>query len=168
MVIDVISYSNEQFAALTSEQILEVRSVQLQVNELRAKKEKIKADMKFKLSDNGVLRSSMALKSAEAEILLIDQKIDNLREGLLFYLQYVSRPSEGGSGDGSSGTTEAPYTVDYSLPYDERYFIVRDYYESAYTDPHERFQAFCEDKVALVYLGEFYNTLYDWFLEDTL
>ena len=165
MIIDVISYSNEQFAALTSEQILEVRSVQLQVNELRAKKEKITEDIKFKLLENGVAFSSMALKSAEAEIALIEQKIENLREGLLFYLQYASRPS---NGESAESPTDAPYTVDYSLPYDQRYFIVRDYYEESYSDPYERFQKFCEDEVALVYLGEFYNTLYDWFLEDTL
>ena len=161
MVIDVISYTSEQFATLTNEQILEVRSVQVRVNELRAKKEAVKENMKFQLSENGAIRSSMSLKSAEAEILLIDQKIENLREGLLFYLQYSSRLPEGGG-----NTTDAPYLVDYSLTYEERFFIVRDYYEATYEDPNERFQKYCEDQVALVYLGEYHSSLYDWFLED--
>ena len=47
MIIDVISYTNEQFASLSNEQILEVRSVQVRVNELRAKKEAVKENMKF-------------------------------------------------------------------------------------------------------------------------
>lgn len=162
MVIDVIAYTNEQFAALTNEQILEVRSVQVRVNELRAKKEAVKENMKFQLSENGAIRSSMSLKSAEAEILLIDQKIENLREGLLFYLQYASRLPEGNE----NMPTNAPYLVDYSLSYEERFFIVRDYYEATYTDPYERFQKYCDDRVALIYLGEYHSSLYDWFLED--
>ena len=168
MIIDVISYTNEQFASLTSEQILEVRSVQVRVNELRAKKEAVKENMKFQLSENGVSRSSMATKSAEAEILLIDQKIENLREGLLFYLQYASRPSDGNGSSGGNSGAVAPYLVDYSLSYEERFFIVRDYYEATYTDAYERFQKYCEDEVALVYLGEYHSSLYDWFLEDIL
>ena len=44
--------------------------------------------------------------------------------------------------------------------------MVQSFYEGRYSDPVERFEAFVEDKVAVVYLGELYAPLYDYFLEQ--
>ena len=161
MVIDVISYSDEQFAALKEEQILEIKNVQLQVNELRAKIEKLKEDAKFKLVKGGVARSAAFEKRAETEVALLEQEIDHLREGLLFYLRFSARADVD-----STPENVAPYVVDYSLPITERYIIVRDYYYATYSDPQERLDAFNDDEVALVYLGELHSTLYDVLLYD--
>lgn len=160
MVIDVISYSDEQLAALTEEQILEVRSVQLKVNKLRKKKEALKADGRFRLLNRGILRSSMAERLENGSLDSIDEEIAGLRDGLLFYLRF-SKVNEEGAVSGN-----VPYDVNYSLTYEERYYAVRDYYQENFTDGTERFNAFKADEFAPIYLGELYKVLYDYFLAD--
>jgi len=153
MVIDVISFTDEQFASLSEEQILEVKSVQLKVNKLRVQAEELTRKMKFKLLKNGVGRSSALAEYELRETKRIEQEIDALREGLLFYLRFAAKPETGG--------TQPPYTVDYSLTYEERYEIVKAYYDATYTNAGERYQALRADEVAKVYLGELYLTLHD-------
>lgn len=155
MVIDIISYEDEQFAQLTEEQLLEVRSVQQKVNELRLKKVEIAEEAKFRLLKRGVVRSSMMEYGVAEELAAIDGEIDNLREGLLFYLRF-STPSV-------PSTDETGYLVDTSLSYEERYHIVFEYYQTTYTDAAERFKAFKADTVARSYLGELYKVMYDEF-----
>ncbi len=155
MVIDIISYEDEQFAQLTEEQLLEVRSVQQKVNELRLKKVEIAEEAKFRLLKRGVVRSSMMEYGVAEELAAIDGEIDNLREGLLFYLRF-STPS-------TPSTDETGYLVDTSLSYEERYYIVFEYYRTTYTDEAERFKAFKADTVARSYLGELYKVMYDEF-----
>ena len=48
MTIDIISYTDEQFAAMTEEQILEVESVQLKKNRLTKKLGEEKRTEKFR------------------------------------------------------------------------------------------------------------------------
>lgn len=55
---------------------------------------------------------------------------------------------------GGSGSTDAPYEVDYSLPIRERYVIVKNYYLS-YTDPAAAYEDCLKDQVAAEYLGEY-------------
>jgi len=153
MVIDVISFTDEQFAALSEEQILEVKSVQLKVDKLREKAEELTVKMKFKLLKNGVGRSSALEDYALRETERIEKEIDTLREGLLFYLRFAAKPE--------TGESQAPYTVDYSLTYEQRYAAVKAYYDGAYTDATERYEALRADGVAKVYLGELYPTLHD-------
>ena len=43
---------------------------------------------------------------------------------------------------------------------------VRQYYESTYTNASQRFDAFKEDKIAVVYLEDLYAPLYDYFLNQ--
>ncbi len=153
MVIDVITFTDEQFAALSEEQILEVKSVQLKVNKLRQEADRLAVKMKFKLLKNGVGRSSALEEYEIRERARIDQEIDTLREGLLFYLRFTVK----------HGTTEeqAPYTVDYSLTYQDRYLLVKAYYDGKYTNAKERYEALRADQVAKAYLGEMYLTLHD-------
>ena len=79
-----------------------------------------------------------------------------IREALLFYLRFSSKPSD-------SDVETAPYEVDYSLSISDRYQLVREHYMSAYTDPKTRLDAFKTDTVALQYLGEMYSIMYDEF-----
>ena len=58
MEIDVISFTDEQFARLTDEQLVEVKEVQLKKNKLLRALEKAKAKEKYRLLKNGVLGGS--------------------------------------------------------------------------------------------------------------
>ncbi len=155
MIIDVISFTDAQYAALSEEQILEVKSVQTKVNKLRAKAETLEAEMKFKLLENGVGRSSALAYYTARETAKLEQEIDSLREGLLFYLRFSAK--------NESGEKDSPYTVDYSLTYEERFESVKVYYLATYTNAEERYVAFKADEVAVVYLGELYPGLHDYF-----
>ena len=83
--------------------------------------------------------------------------MERLRDGLLFFLRYSYRP----------GAPSVGYEVDYSLSDAERVEIVKNYYDTEYTDALERLAAFEEDTVAKQYLGEYYAPLYYYFHDAT-
>lgn len=155
MEIDIISYTDEQYAELSEEQILEVRSAQLKKNRLtRSFTENLQKE-KAKFLENGTYFSEvwdLTQAKLQAEY---DEEVGWIREALLFYLRFSARPEEGVS---------APYKLDYSLTVDERVGGVQEYYMTAYTDPTERFEAYKADEVARAYLGERYKNLYDYLL----
>ena len=153
MVIDIISYSDEQFATMTDEQLLEVQSAQMKKNRLMAALEEDLQKEKYRLINNGTYLSSMWPLIQEKLQKAYEQEVDLIRDALLFYLQFSLRPD----------ASDSPYLVDYTLPESERMYIVKDYYMEAYTDDKERFEAFKADEVAVHYLGEFYAPMYDYF-----
>lgn len=156
MKIDIISYTDEQYAAFTEEQIQEVKAAQLEKNRLTRALSDAKLKEKHRLIERGIFLSGIwdaYQAKLQAEY---DQKIENLRDSLLFYLRFSTKPDAYGTG----------YTVDYDLPVEERLAIVRQYYQTTYPDAEKRFEAFKEDKVAVVYLEELYAPLYDLFLQD--
>ena len=155
MKIDIISYTDEQYAALASEQILEVQAAQLKKNKLDAAFTEALEKERTRLSARGLLRSSYWELFVERLTKSHEQEVENLRQALLFYLRFTTRPDESVAGD-------APYTVNYAMTIEERLAVVRAYYES--TDATERFEAFKADKVAPIYLGEEYAPLYDYYL----
>ncbi|MBQ8374916.1 MAG: hypothetical protein IJX98_05005 [Clostridia bacterium] len=157
MTIDIIQYTSEQLAALTTEQIIEVKRVQLSKNRLTRNLEEKKRAAKYKLVKAGVFRSQIWEQICLEFEQSYTQEIDNLREGLLFYLHY---------GDQTSSGESNPYPLDYSLSVEERAIVVRDYYNGAYTDPQERYEAFLADKAAKSYVGEMYGALVDYFYAD--
>lgn len=155
MKIDIISYTDTQYAALTEEQIQEVKAAQLEKNRLTRALLDAKLKEKNRLIERGIFLSGIwdaYQAKLQAEY---DQKIENLRDSLLFYLRFSTK-SDAGTG----------YTVDYDLTVGERLAIVRQYYQSTYPDAKKRFDAFKEDKVAVVYLEDLYAPLYDLFLAD--
>ncbi|MBE5740122.1 MAG: hypothetical protein E7349_04625 [Clostridiales bacterium] len=160
MVIDIISYTDAQFAALTEEQLLQVKSAQLKKNRLTAKLQTDLQKEKHRLIENGTYLSTMWQKIQSQLRSVYEQEVANIRDALLFYLRFAAKPEDSETGD-------VPYTVDYSLSDVERFNIVKTYYEATYSDGVERFAAFKEDKIAPQYLGELYAPLYDYFLEDT-
>ena len=159
MDIDIISYSELQFSELTEEQLMEVRNAQMKKNKLMAKLDKDLETQKYRLVENGIFLSSI-WKNVQWELTAAyETEVENIRNALLFYLHFALKQE----GDQES----KDYTVDYSLPMEERFRTVQFYYEAAYMDPTERFEAFEMDKVARRYLGEYYAPLYDYFLEQT-
>ncbi len=156
MEIDIISYTDAQFAALSAEQLLEVKSAQLKKNRVDLRLEEDMLNERHRLLENGTFLSQiweLYCQKLQAEH---DAEVEAVREALLFYLRYTVKPESSVSG--------APYPLDYSLSYEERYRVVRDYYEGTYQTGKERFDAFEKDTVAISYLGELYKPLYDYFL----
>ena len=155
MIIDIISYTDKQFASLSDEQLLEIQSAQMKKNKLDADLETALTKEKKRLIDNGIFFSNIWAMQSEklrARHLL---EVENLRESLLFYLRFSSKSDE-------SAETGLPYKTNYSFTMEERFFQVRDAYFSAYSDGKERFDKFKSDIVAPKYLGEYYSPLYDY------
>lgn len=154
MKIDIISYTDEQFAVLTEEQLKQVREAQMKKNKLTAKLEKDKEKEKFRLVKQGIFLSSIWDLYCQKLKAAYDAEVDEVREALLFYLRFSTKEEQ---------ESQSPYTVDYALTIEERYAIVKQYYETAYTDATERYGAFLSDPIAKTYLGELYATLHDYF-----
>ena len=152
MIIDIISYTAEQFAALNEQQLKEVREAQRKKDNLTlALGEKLQAQ-KDELVKKGIFNSSLFRLIEEKMQREYEQKVSLLKEDLKFYLQYY-KPKEEES---------TPYVVNYALPYDERFAIVREYYMTTFTDANERFAKFTMDAIALNYLGELYSPMYSY------
>ena len=155
MEIDIITYTDEQFARLTEEQILEVRSAQLKKNRLeRELQEKLQKE-KYRLAENGTVVSGiweLVEKQLTAEY---EEEVAWIRDSLLFYLRFSVKTLDG---------VDAPYPIDYSLTTDERARVVKEYYLSTYTNATERFEKYKDDETAKIYLCERYKNLYEYFL----
>lgn len=157
MTIDIISYTSEQFAALSAEQLLEVKSAQLKKNRLQRELENAKSEEKYRLIERGIFLSEVWEAYCRRLQTEYEEEVSAVRDALLFYLQYTNKAPD-------DETEKAPYTVDYALSESERADVVKTYYNGAYADGRERFDAFKADSVAKQYLGEWYATLYDYFL----
>ena len=156
MTIDIITYTEEQFARLNGEQLNEVRKAQVAKNRLFERLQKEKADEKYKLVKAGIFRSGIWDAICTELQAAYDAQVENLRDGLLFYLQYSGQQQNTGVG----------YTVDYTLSIADRVILVKEYYVVTYDDPYERMEKFKLDGVAPSYLCEGYAPLYQWFLYD--
>ena len=156
MNIDIITYSDEQYAAMTQEQLKEVRQAQEEKDDLKLKLEETLQKERDALVKKGIFNSNLYEMIKEKAQKEFEDKVAFIRECLVFYLRYSADP------DGSG--LDAPYEVNYALSYEARFNVVRSYYETEYTDGKERFEAFKLDRFALKYLGELYLPLYDYFL----
>ena len=152
MVIDIISYTPAQYAEMTTEQIVEVREAQEKKNRLEKQLAKDLFNAEKEHIERGTYHSTVYQKRVENLQAGHDLAVENLREALVFYLQYGSRPTQSAN----------IYPIDFSLSYSEREAMVREYYFEHYADPVERFEAYKADRVALQYLGERYAPLYDY------
>ncbi len=163
MTIDIIEYSELQYAALSSEKLEKIRAAQLKKDKLLQTLAARLKEEKQRLIDGGIFPSTM-YAALETELTAACQaEIEEVREGLLFYLHYAT--NDGASGE-STSPSDVPYTVDYSFTVEERLAVVRGYYETTYPDAAARFNAFKEDAFAKSYLGELYAPLYYRFQSD--
>ena len=158
MTIDVMTYTMEQFARLTNEQLLEVKKAQGTKDRLLRRLNEKKESEKYRLVKAGIFHSRIWEKLCAALQAEYEAEVELLREGLLFYLQY--------SGKDPTLEENASYTVDYSLSIADRVTLVKAYYVDTYSDPNVRFRAFKKDVIAPRYLCEAYSALYQWFLYD--
>lgn len=154
MIIDIISYNERQYMSLTNDQLSRVQSAQRKKNRLAAALAENLKKKKMQLVENGTYLSGMWTSVQEKLTKEYEQEVEALREQLLFYLQFSTNTEE----------STAPYALDYSLTSEERMYVVKDYYMSTYSNGKERFEAYKADTIAPNYLGEFYASLYDYFL----
>lgn len=158
MTIDIITFSDTQFALLSAEQIERVQNAQIRKDNWEREMEQRLQREKHRLVKNGIFNSQRYTLLQQKLQEKYQERVDGLRETLLFYLRYTIRP-----GEIITTPTTAPYPLDYALSYSDRLAVVRGYYENTYSEPQERFNAFVEDMVAPHYIGEFYKGLYDYF-----
>ncbi len=156
MVIDIITYTEAQFAALSKEKLEEVRAAQLKKDKLKKELDKKIFKEKVRLINNGVMPSTIFEKRCAELTANYEAEVAIVREALLFYLQYVNAPK-------GEGGTAPPYPVDYALSEEDRMAGVSTYYMTAYENPAERFAAFKADAFVRVYLGELYAPLWHYF-----
>ena len=159
MEFDVIEITEEQVKKLTNVQMKLLRTAQQKKHELVRKAEKELRVYRALTLGAGMKYSSLNLSKQE-DI----QKELNLQTVLLadnlIYNMSLNEPSTGGDLGGEGGDEGAGYIVDYSLSYNERYVIVRDYY-LAIKNPAERMALYGADDVAKRYLSSYYSTLYN-------
>ena len=156
MTIDIITFTDEQYATLTEEQIREVEEAQTKKDKLTLTCAQKKEKEKYRLVKNGIFVSSIwSLYCADLDEQLA-KEVENIRQSLLFYLRFTMQTEQ-----------DAPYEVNYALSETERVQIVKGYYDTKYTDAAERFNAFKADKVAKQYLGEMYAAVWDYYYLQT-
>ena len=154
MEFDVIEVTEEELKNFTAVQMQLLRSAQKNKNTLRENMDRDLRLFKSLLLTDDVFNSSLyAQKRAELER-EFDFKTESIAEQLRYNLS-LSEPYDPDDND-----DEAGYIVDYTLSYNERYRIVRDYYLSI-TDPAERMALYSADDTARKYLGSYYASLYN-------
>ncbi len=157
MVIDIVSYTTEQFAAMKTANLQKICNAQLKKNALLKALERDILEAKERLVNRGAFTSTI-FESKKAELTAAcNVEIESVRAALLFSLRYA------GATSGDSAAEDAPYSVDYALSEEDRMLVVKAYYEDTYTDATERFNAFVADAFARSYLGEMYAPLYHYF-----
>ena len=159
MQFDIIDITEDRLKELSVVQMKMLRTAQQKKDELVRKFEKELNMFRAVVFTSGMKNST-----------LIEDKDRELRDELgyqtalladnLIYNMSLNEQSNGGDIGGDGGDEEAGYIVDYTLTYNERYIIVRDYY-LAITDPDERMALYAADETAKKYLSSYYTTLYN-------
>ena len=158
-IIDIIEFTESQFAALSRGQLQTVKTAQQKKDRLyKDLREKLRRE-KHRLVKNGMFSSGIYDLLEERLTAEYEHEVEVVRQCLLFYLRYSMKPS-------ASAMSGAPYAVDYTLSDDARLNIVRDYYNTQYPQPMERYSAFKLDRIAPQYLGELYAPLYTYYLTE--
>lgn len=158
MLYDIIEISEEELKKLTAVQLKMLRTAQQKKDELIHK-----AELDMKMFRSIVMTAGMARstliddKKAELDG-EVQYKCAILADNLIYNMSLNEPPD--GNGGGGDGDESAGYIVDYSLSYNERYVIVRDYYLSI-ADSNERMALYSADETAKKYLSSYYTTLYD-------
>ncbi len=159
MEFDIINITEEEVKKLSAVQMKMLRTAQQKKNELYRKAEKELRVYRALTLGNGMKYSSL-YPSKQADILgELNYQTAVLADNLIYNMS-LNEPTTGGDIGGGGGDEGAGYIVDYSLSYNERYVIVRDYY-LAISDPAERMALYGADEVAKQYLSSYYTTLYN-------
>lgn len=155
MEFDVIELTEEQLNKLTAVQMQLLRTAQKKKNEMRYKLEQDMQLFQRLVLTDGMKNSSLLEHKREELEQSFNYELEILVEQLNYSMSVNDPLPDGGDGNESGG-----YIVDWSLPYTDRYNLVRDYYLSI-PDPAERMALYTADEVAKRYLDTYYGTLYN-------
>ncbi|MDE7082474.1 MAG: hypothetical protein K2O89_02065 [Clostridia bacterium] len=153
MKFDVVEVTEDELNNFTAVQMQLLRTAQKNKDELVHKMEKELALFKKLVYTDDMKESS-----------LLAQKQAELQDELDYQLAIIVEQYEYGMNLSEPFIPENPdaekvgYMVDYSLPYTDRYSIVKEYYLSI-SDPTERMNLYLADEVAKDYLSSYYRTL---------
>ena len=162
MLFDIIDIPEEELNGLSVAQMKLLRKAQQSKDALIHSSAKELEEFRLKLLGAGMKNSTLYEdKKAEMDA-EVNYKCAIIADNLIYDMSVCktdeSDGGNGGTGGGSSG--ETGYLVDYSLSYNERYVIVRNYY-LAIDDKDVRMKKYAADEVAKKYLGSYYATLYN-------
>ena len=149
MQFDVIELTEEEIEDLTIAQMKLLRKAQRSKDELIRKAEQDFEQFKQSVWTAGMKYSSLLDDKREEIDNELNYRLDILADDLIYNMSI----SDGGE-------QVVGYLVDYSLSYNDRYIIVRDYY-LAIEDKNLRMKKYESDAVAKKYLGDYYNILYN-------
>ena len=155
MKFDVVKVTDEELKNFTAVQMQLLKKEKKSKNELVHKMEKELALFK-KLFYTDDMKESSLLEQKKAELQAeFDYQLAIIVEQYTYGME-LSEPFIPENPDAS----KVGYIVDYTLPYTERYNIVREYYLSI-ADPAERMNLYSNDEVAKDYLSSYYRTLFN-------
>ncbi len=159
MQFDIISITEEELKNLSVVQMKMLRTAQQKKDELLYNAEKDLQMFRSIIFTAG-MKNSTLFEDKRAEIYEeVNYKCAILADNLIYNMS-LNEPTSGGDIGGGGGDESAGYIVDYTLSYNERYVIVRDYY-LAIPDPDERMALYSADETAKKYLSSYYGTLYN-------
>lgn len=173
MNIDIINFTEAQYATLNYEQRKILYAAQEKKNALQKQLDTDRENAKLQLIANGTARSNMLsllyLELGDE----YDRAVSDLRTVTLDAIVNAIDPSDS-SGDTTEGSSSVetnevvynPSNPDNSLSYADRFRLVKEYYMQI-EDPAQRYTAFLGDSVAEDYLGEYYFTM-KYYLESFL
>ena len=159
MEFDIIQLTETEIEALSVVQMKMLRTAQQKKNELYHKAERELKNYTEMTLGAGMKNSTLAESKRAALWQEADYQTAILADNLIYNMS-LNEPSGDGDIGGDGGDEGAGYIVDYSLSYNDRYVIVRDYY-MAISDPNERMALYSQDDVAKKYLSSYYGTLYN-------
>ena len=155
MEFDVVQITDDELKNFSAVQMQLLRTAQKSKDELTHKMEKEPALFKKLVYTDDMKESS-----------LLEQKKAELQAELNYQLAIIVEQYNYGMELSEPFIPENPdaanvgYIVDYTLPYTDRYNIVREYYLSI-KDPTERMNLYSNDEVAKDYLSSYYRTLFN-------
>ena len=157
MTIDIIDLTDPEYADLNAVQLSMVRVAQGKKDDILARAEEEKTQLKNQLIANNFARSSVFEYTAQRIDDAATAEVEVVKEDLLYQLAYESLGTEGNE----MGPYRYPENPNYNLTASQRFLVVRNYYMDVTDDPNARLQSYSMDSLARTYLGEFYSTLYD-------
>lgn len=159
MLFNIIDISDEEVEKLTVVQMKMLRTAQQKKDELIHNAERDLELFRTIVMTAGMKNSTLLTDKRTELYNEVNYKCAILADNLIYNMS-LNEPTTGGDMGDGGGDESAGYIVDYSLSYNERYVIVRDYY-LAISDPDERMALYAADDVAKKYLGSYYGTLYN-------
>lgn len=159
MEFDIIPVTSAELSSLSVVQMKLLRTAQQKKDELERKAAKELKMYRAAVYTNG-MKNSTLIASKEAELQEeVGAQVTVLADNLIYNMA-LNEPTSPDDLGGDGGDESVGYIVDYSLSYNERYVIVRDYY-LAIPDSAERMSLYGNDDVAKQYLSGYYSTLYN-------